>query len=55
MTLGQIVALLEEFRAQPQTLMVPEIPHNSFAKKLYSTYLRKMLFSSISRMMQPVP
>ena len=38
-TLGQIVALLEEFKAQPQTLMVPEIPHNSFAKKLYSTYL----------------
>lgn len=38
-TLGEIVDLLEEFRAQPQTLVVPEIPHNSFAKKLYSTYL----------------
>ena len=38
-TLGQIVALLESFKQQPQTLMMPEIPHNSFAKKLYSTYL----------------
>ena len=38
-TLGEIVALLESFKNQPQTLMMPEIPHNSFAKKLYSTYL----------------
>jgi len=38
-TLGEIVALLDAFTAQPQTLMMPEIPHNSFAKKLYSTYL----------------
>ncbi len=38
-TLGEIVELLEQFKAQPQTLMMPEIPHNSFAKKLYSTYL----------------
>ena len=38
-TLGEIVDLLESFKAQPQTLVVPEIPHNSFAKKLYSTYL----------------
>ena len=38
-TLGQIVALLDSFKAQPQTLSMPEIPHNSFAKKLYSTYL----------------
>lgn len=38
-TLGEIVALLEIFRAQPQTLVVPEIPAGSFAKKLYSTYL----------------
>ncbi|MBQ3133411.1 MAG: capsular polysaccharide biosynthesis protein CapF [Clostridia bacterium] len=38
-TLGEIVDLLEEFKAQPQTLVVPEIPYNSFAKKLYSTYL----------------
>ena len=38
-TLGEIVDLLEAFKAQPQTLVVPEIPDNSFAKKLYSTYL----------------
>ena len=38
-TLGQIVGLLDSFRAQPQTLCMPEIPENSFAKKLYSTYL----------------
>ena len=38
-TLGEIVDLLEKFHSQPQTLMMPEIPNNSFAKKLYSTYL----------------
>ena len=38
-TLGQIVELLESFKNQPSTLVMPEIPHNSFAKKLYSTYL----------------
>ena len=38
-TLGEIVALLDSFKAQPATLTMPEIPHNSFAKKLYSTYL----------------
>ncbi len=38
-TLGEIVELLKQFAAQPQTLMIPEIPANSFAKKLYSTYL----------------
>ena len=38
-TLGEIVDLLEGFRKQPETLVVPEIPYNSFAKKLYSTYL----------------
>ena len=38
-TLGQIVELLESFKNQPKTLLMPEIPHNSFAKKLYSTYL----------------
>lgn len=38
-TLGDIVDLLGEFAAQPQTLTVPEIPGGSFAKKLYSTYL----------------
>lgn len=38
-TLGEIVDLLNSFAAQPSTLTVPEIPYNSFAKKLYSTYL----------------
>ena len=38
-TLGEIVELLEQFKAQPNTLVLPKIPHNSFAKKLYSTYL----------------
>ena len=38
-TLGEIVSLLESFRAQPETLFMPEIPAGSFAKKLYSTYL----------------
>lgn len=38
-TLGEIVDLLESFKAQPNTLVMPEIPNNSFAKKLYSTYL----------------
>ncbi|MBE6794036.1 MAG: SDR family oxidoreductase [Ruminococcaceae bacterium] len=38
-TLGEIVDLLESFKAQPVSLMMPEIPDNSFSKKLYSTYL----------------
>lgn len=38
-TLGQIVDTLEAFKNQPQTLVMPEIPFNSFTKKLYSTYL----------------
>lgn len=38
-TLGEIVDLLHAFATQPATLMMPEIPADSFAKKLYSTYL----------------
>ena len=38
-TLGEIVDLLYHFEDQPRTLMIPEIPEGSFAKKLYSTYL----------------
>ena len=38
-TLGEIVELLKNFTEQPKTLMIPEIPAGSFAKKLYSTYL----------------
>lgn len=38
-TLGEIVDLLETFKAQPTTLMMPKMPDGSFAKKLYSLYL----------------
>ena len=38
-TLGEIVDALEKFKAQPTTLFMPEIPNDSFDKKLYSTYL----------------
>lgn len=38
-TLGRIVELLNSFKEQPQTLLMPEIPAGSFEKKLYSTYL----------------
>lgn len=38
-TLGEIAGLIRSFADQPKTLMIPEIPENSFAKKLYSTYL----------------
>lgn len=37
--LGEIVELLHQFAAMPQTLLIPEIPADSFAKRLYSTYL----------------
>ena len=38
-TLGEIADLLESFKAQPQSLFMPEIPYGRFEKKLYSTYL----------------
>ncbi len=38
-TLGEIVDLIYAFHDQPSTLLMPEIPAGSFAKKLYSTYL----------------
>lgn len=38
-SLGDIVDLLQQFKAQPVTLMMPEIIEGSFAKRLYSTYL----------------
>ena len=38
-TLGEIVDLLHQFEAQRQTLIIPQIPDGSFAKKLYSTFL----------------
>ncbi|WP_295859699.1 NAD-dependent epimerase/dehydratase family protein [uncultured Oscillibacter sp.] len=38
-TLGEIVDLLQEFKAQPETLLMPKMPDGSFAKKLFSLYL----------------
>lgn len=38
-TLGEIVDLLEIFKNQPATLMMPRMPEGSFAKKLFSLYL----------------
>lgn len=38
-TLGHIVELLDAFKLQPETLIMPEFPQNSFEKKLYSTYV----------------
>lgn len=47
-TLGEIVELLHQFAEQPKTLMVPEIPEGSFAKKLYSTYLSYLPASKVA-------
>ena len=38
-TLGEIVDLLQEFKTQPVSLMMPKMPDGSFAKKLFSLYL----------------
>lgn len=48
LTLGEIVDLLYTFKEQPNTLLMPEIPNNSFAKKLYSTYLSYLPKEKIS-------
>ena len=47
-TLGSIVDLIRTFADQPQTLLIPEIPLGSFAKKLYSTYLSYLPKEKIS-------
>ncbi len=47
-TLGQIVDLLGRFEAQRQTLLLPEIPDGSFAKKLYSTFLSYLPASKVA-------
>lgn len=47
-TLGEITDALYEFNAQPSTLLMPEIPDNSFRKKLYSTYLSYLPKEKIS-------
>ena len=46
--LGEIVSLIQSFKQQPQTLEMPEIPNNSFAKKLYSTYLSYLPKESVA-------
>lgn len=47
-TLGEIVELIHKFADQPKTLMIPEIPEGSFAKKLYSTYLSYLPASKVA-------
>lgn len=47
-TLGAIVELLRQFKEQPQTLVLPEIPNGSFAKKLYSTYLSYLPMEAVT-------
>ena len=47
-TLGEIVELLNTFKNQPKTLQMPGIPHNSFAKKLYATYLSYLPKEAVS-------
>lgn len=47
-TLGEIADRIETFRAQPETLLMPELPANSFEKKLYSTYLSYLPPAKIS-------
>lgn len=47
-TLGEIVDLLEEFKRMPGTLEMPELPQDSFVKKLYSTYLSYLPESAVS-------
>lgn len=47
-TLGEIVDLLRLFKEMPETLVMPEIPAGSFAKKLYSTYLSYLPAESMS-------
>lgn len=47
-TLGEIVELLNSFKAQPQTLVMPEIAEGSFAKKLYSAYLSYLPRTAVS-------
>ena len=47
-TLGEIVDLLDSFKNQPRTLLMPEIPAGSFAKKLYSTYLSYLPKEAVS-------
>ena len=51
-TLGEIVDLLEEFKSQPKTLMMPKMPEGSFAKKLFSLYLTYLSTDKIKYQMK---
>lgn len=51
-TLGEIVDLLHKFHDMPATLIIPDIPEGSFAKKLYSTYLS---YLPADKMMYDIP
>lgn len=51
--LGEIVDLLQSFKSMPETLIMPEIPAGSFAKKLYSTYLSYLPADRISYGLKP--
>ncbi len=51
-TLGHIVDTLEKFKTQPATLIIPEIPKNSFEKKLLSTYLSYLPKDKISSVLK---
>ena len=51
-TLGEIVDLLHKFHDMPATLIMPDIPEGSFAKKLYSTYLS---YLPADKMMYDIP
>lgn len=51
-TLGEIVDLLQLFRAMPETLAMPDLPSGSFTKKLYSTYLSYLPESRMSYRLQ---
>ncbi len=46
--LGEIVELIQGFKRQTQTLVMPEIPEGSFEKKLYSTYLSYLPKEAVS-------
>lgn len=53
-TLGEIVDLLQQFKQQPETLMMPKMPAGSFAKKLYSLYLTYLLTDKFKYALQNI-
>lgn len=52
-TLGEIVDLLKSYKEMPYSFYIPEIPSDSFAKKLYSTYLSYLPMSKIAYTFKP--